>query len=502
MAAPNPANVHPHVSQSAVALPKVATHIDGLDTVLHGGLPAGRTTLIWGGPGGGKTILALECLYRAALAGEPGILVAFEEPVAMVRQNALTLGWDVTSLEVAGKFLLLDGAPDPAGIVSGDFNLQALLAIIGGQAQRLGAKRLVLDAVDALTTLLPDAARERAELSALHFWVRGQQLTTILTMKAAQGSAILARYAFLDYLVDCVIHLDQRSTQQVSTRRLQVLKYRGSGFHRNEYPYIIAEDGLHLLPVSSVALVQRSLGETVSSGNGALDTLLGGGYRRGTCILIPGAPGTGKTTLASMVAEAATARGERVLFLSFEESAEAIVASMLSPGIDLQPALQAGTLRFLTAMPEAMGAEEHLFRVLRAMEAFPPQLIVVDALSSSLRMGSEQAAFDYALRLLMACKEDGITCLFTSQLVGGKETAVTVLGGANLASLVDTLVLLRFVERHGTLHRTLLVWKARGMAHSPTCHEFRITDHGIEVLGVYDGDHRELPGNASAPPHE
>jgi circadian clock protein KaiC len=499
MAKPEPVNAHPHIPQSAVALPKVETHIEGLDTVLHGGLPAGRTTLIWGGPGCGKTLLALECLYRGALAGEPGILVAFEEPVAMVRQNALTLGWDMAPLEAAGKFFLLDGAPDPAGIFSGDFNLQGLLAIIGGQARRLGARRLVLDAVDALTSLLPDSRRERAELSALHLWVRDQQLTTILTMKAAQNSAILARYAFLDYLVDCVIHLDQRSTQQVSTRRLQVLKYRGSGFLRNEYPYIIAEDGLHLLPISSVALVQRSLGETVSSGNGALDALLGGGYRRGTCLLIPGAPGTGKTTLASMVAQAAAARGERVLFLSFEESAEAIVANMLSPSIDLRPALQAGTLRFLSAMPEAMGAEEHLFHVLRTMEAFLPQLVVVDALSSSVRMGSEQAAFDYALRLLTACKERGITCLFTSQLVRGEqEAAVAGLGGANLASLVDTLVLLRFVERHGTLHRTLLVWKSRGMAHSPDCHAFRITDDGIEVVGLYDCDRSEPPGNASA----
>jgi circadian clock protein KaiC len=202
-----------------------------------------------------------------------------------------------------------------------------------------------------------------------------------------------------------------------------------------------------------------------------------------------------------MVAQAAAARGERVLFLSFEESAEAIVANMLSPGIDLRPALQAGTLRFLTAMPEAMGAEEHLFHVLRAMEAFSPQLVVVDALSSSLRMGSEQAAFDYALRLLTACKGRGITCLFTSQLTRGEaEAAVAGIGGASLASLVDTLVLLRFVERHGTLHRMLLVWKARGMAHSPDSHEFRITDLGLEVLGVYGGDRSAPPGNASAHP--
>jgi circadian clock protein KaiC len=485
MVTPGPGDTHPHVPPSPVPLPKVATHIEGLDTVLHGGLPAGRTTLIWGGPGCGKTILSLEFLYRGALAGEPGILVAFEEPLATVRQNALTLGWDLASLEAAGTLFLLDGVPDAASILSGDFNLQALLAIIDGQAEQFGARRLALDAVDALTSLLPDPGRERAELSALYHWLRDKQMTALLSMKAHQDPAVMGHYAFLDYLADCVIYLEQRSANQMSTRRLQVLKYRGSGFHRNQYPYVIAEGGIYFLPVSSVTLVQLPLGEIVSSGNGALDTLLGGGYRRGTCLLVPGDPGTGKTTLASTVAQAAAARGERVLFLSFEESAEAVVANMLSPGIDLRPALQAGILRFLVAMPEATGTEEHLFRALRAIETFQPQLVVVDALSSCLRMGSEQAAFEYAFRLLTACKELGITCLLTSQHVGRESEAASALGTADLASLVDTLVLLRFVAHNSSLHRTLLVQKARGMAPSPDCHAFRITDHGIEMLGVY-----------------
>jgi circadian clock protein KaiC len=500
MATPEPANAHPHLPHSAVALPKVATRIEGLDTVLHGGLPSGRTTLIWGGPGCGKTILALEFLYRGALAGEPGIFVAFEEPVATVRQNALTLGWDLAPLEAAGALFLLDGAPDPTSVLSGDFNLQALLAIIDGQAQRLGARRLALDAVDALTSLLPDPRLERAELSALHQWLRDRQLTTLLTMKAPQDPAILVHYAFLDYLADCVIYLEQRSINQVSTRRLQVLKYRGSGFHRNQYPYVITEDGFYFLPVSSIALSQLPLGEIVSSGNGALDALLGGGYRRGTCLLIPGNPGAGKTTLASTAAQAAAARGERVLFLLFEESAEAVVANMLSPGIDLRPALQAGTLRFLAGMPEATGSEEHLFRALRAIETFQPQLVVVDALSSSLRMGAEQAAFEYAFRLLTACKERGITCLLTIQHAGGQGEAATALGTADLGSLVDTLVLLGFVTHNSSLHRTLLVQKARGMAPSHDCHAFRITDHGLEILGVYGADGSMPPGHVGVPP--
>ena len=499
MAMPEPAHAHPHFPEAAVALPKVATHIEGLDTVLHGGLPVGRTTLIWGGPGCGKTILALEFLYRGALAGEPGIFVAFEEPVATVRQNALTLGWDLASLEAAGALFLLDANLDAAAILAGDFNLQALLAIIGGQAEQLRARRLALDAIDALTSLLPNSGRERAELSVLYQWLRDRQLTTALTMKSPQDAAILTRYAFLDYLADCVIYLEQSSTNQLSTRRLQVLKYRGSSFHRNQYPYVIAEGGFCFLPVSSIALVQLPLGQIVSTGNGALDALLGGGYRRGTCLLIPGDPGTGKTTLASTVAQAAAARGEAVLFLTFEESAEAMVVNMLSPGINLRPALQAGTLHFLAAMPEATDTEEHLFQALRAIETFQPQLVVVDALSSCLRMGSEQAAFEYALRLLTACKEHGITCLFTSQRARSAGEIATTLGTADLASLVDTLVLLRFIDHNGSLHRTLQVQKARGMAPSHDCHAFRITDHGLEVLGVYRADPTSPPGHVGMP---
>ena len=231
--------------RQAVALPKVATHVDGLDVVLHGGLPAGRTTLLSGGPGCGKSLLALEFLYRGALAGEPGILVLFEEGATAVRRNALTLGWDLVSLEHAGTLWLLEGSLDPAVVLAGDFDLQGLLAVLGGQAARLGARRVVLDGVDVLTRILADPQRERSELYGLHRWLLDRGLTAILTMKETPEHGPLPSYAFLDFMADCVIKLDQRFAAQINTRRLQVLKYRGSGFGRNEYPYVIMDDGVH-----------------------------------------------------------------------------------------------------------------------------------------------------------------------------------------------------------------------------------------------------------------
>ena len=471
--------------RQAIALPKVATRVDGLDVVLHGGLPAGRSTLLSGGPGCGKSLLALEFLYRGALAGEPGILVLFEEGAAAVRQNALTLGWDLAPLEQAGTLWLLEKFLDPAVVLAGDFDLQGLLAVLGGQATRLGARRVVLDGVDVLTRILADPQRERSELCALHRWLLDRGLTAILTMKETPEHGPLPSYAFLDFMADCVIKLDQRFAAQINTRRLQVLKYRGSGFGRNEYPYVIMDDGVHILPISAIDLVQQPLGDLVTSGTPGLDTVLGGGYRSGASFLLAGAPGTGKTTLASSILQAACARGEQALFIAFEESAAAIISNMLSTGIDLRLALQAETLRFQTALPEAAGVEEHLFRALHTLRTFQPHLVVVDALSSTLRMGTVQAAFEYAIRLFHACKERGTTCVFTNQISGAEEEYQ--FADVGVSSLADIIVVLRTVESDHTLRRMLLVRKARGAAASHQVHEFHITDRGIEVPGGASG---------------
>ena len=353
----------------------------------------------------------------------------------------LTLGWDLAPLEQAGKLFVLEGVVDPSAILAGDFDLQALLAIIAGRSQALGARRIVIDAVDVLTRLYRDPSREQSELYKLHWWLAEREMTTVLTMKVLQYQTPLPGYELLDFIADCVIKLDQRSNNQLSTRRLQVIKYRGSSFGRNEYPYIIAEDGI--LPVSSMMLTQRAPGDVISSGSAQLDAMLEGGYRRATSMLIPGAPGTGKTTVASTFVQAACARGEKTLFVAFEESEEAVIANMLSPGIDLRPARRAGILRFLTDMPEAMGAEEHLFAALRVIAVFQPQLVVVDALSSVLRMGTEQAAFEYAMRLLIACKERGVTCLFTNQPLRCRDGELVRRGWDLIAGRYRDLIALR-----------------------------------------------------------
>ena len=478
----------------ANTLLKVATRIAGLDEILEGGIPEGRTTLVSGGPGSGKSNLGIEFLYRGALDGEPGIFVTFEERADAVRQNALTLGWDLASLEEAGMLFLFEAYVNPETVRSGDFTLKALFAIIEGKAKAMGAKRIVIDALDILLRLFDDSKRERNELYALHDWLDHRRITSVLTVKASQDEQSPARYEFLDFMVDCVIHLDQRITEQISTRRIRVLKYRGSGFGRNEYPFAITENGLNVVPISTARLEHKALGEKISAGHPRLDAILGGGYRRASSILITGTSGTGKTTLASTFVHAACGRGEKVLYISFEESQEAITGCMLSAGIDLRPAQKAGTLDFLTAMPEAFGAEEHLVRALKTIDAFQPDYVVIDAISACKRMGSEQAGFDYVMRMVNACKKKGVTVMLLNQTNGFMEE--TEISGIGISSLVDTVLFLRYVEVGGEINRTLLVMKSRGSKHVNQYREFLITDQGIDIVDVYVGEGGVLTGAA------
>jgi circadian clock protein KaiC len=473
---------------------KVATQIAGMDEVLLGGLPAGQTTLISGGPGTGKSVWGLEFLYRGAAAGEPGIFVTFEERAPAVRQNALILGWDLAPLEQAGKLFLMEAHVDPQAVLSGDFNLKGLMAIINGKATAMRASRIVIDALDVLLRLFDDAARERNELYVLHDWLIDHDMTAVLTVKTSEDGDSSGRYEFLDFMANCVIYLDQRVTEQVATRRLRVLKYRGSGFGRNEYPFCITGEGINIIPISTAGLNHKALGPKVSSGHPGFDALLDGGYRRSSCILISGTTGTGKTTLASAFARSACERGERVLYINFEESQEAMVSGMLSPGIDLRPAVQAGTLRFLTAMPEAMGVEEHLIRAFKAMKSFQPDHVIVDAISACERMGTKGAAYDYLMRLVNACKEQGITAIFTNQTSGFREE--NEISGIGISSIVDTVIFLRYLEIGGEINRMLMVMKSRGSKHSNQYREFLITDRGIDIAEVYVGEGGVLTGSA------
>lgn len=458
---------------------KVPTGIAGLDEVLRGGLPAGRMTLLNGGAGSGKSLMGLQCLLHGVGAGEPGILVLFEERAAAVRQNAWSLGWDLASLERENRLHLMDARLNPEVVISGDFSIKGLLAILDQQVKDMRARRIVIDAVDTLLHLYDSPLRERHELYTLHEWLLDRGLTTIMTVKTLPQQEAPSRYAFLDFMADCVIHVDQRVTAQVATRRLRVIKYRGSGYGRNEYPFIISENGINVIPITSNVLQHRPPGPKVSSGQARLDDVLAGGYKRGTSILIVGTAGSGKTTLACVFAQAACLRGERVLYLNFEESPESMVSNMLSPGLALQPLIKTGRLVVQSYLPEAMGVEEHLFHALKALDEVQPQHVVVDAISACQRMGSEHGAFDYLMRILNACKERGITCIYLNQATG--LDIVAEVSGIGF-SIIDTVILLRHLPIGGAMKRQLVVMKSRGSKHSEQFHEFQITDRAIDLV--------------------
>jgi circadian clock protein KaiC len=410
-----------------------------------------------------------------------------------VRTNALTLGWDLAQWEREGQFYL-DARVEHDTVIAGSFDLKGLLAIIDGIIQEIGARRLALDAIDVALRFYNDPAREREQLFVLNDWLLERGITTAITVKRSEGQENSFRYEFLDYLADCVIHLDQRVADQVTTRRLRVVKYRGSDYGRNEFPYVTTCGGLRVIPISTTELRHKPLGESVTSGHPALDETLGGGYRQAACVLIAGASGTGKTTLASTFARAACERGERVLYISFEESVEGIISAMMSSQTDLRPAIRSGALRTLTAMPEAMGAEEHLVRIIDALLDFSPQHAILDAISAARRFGNERAGFDFLVRLLYPCRERGITVLVLNQTPGA--VLAGSLSGEEVSSVVDTIVFLRYVEVGGETNRVVSVVKSRGSAHSNQIREFRITASGIDFAKVYTGEGGVLTGAA------
>ena len=461
-------------------IPKVPTKIAGLDEILEGGLPRGRTTVISGGPGSGKTVLGLEFLCRAAMAGEPGVFVTFEERAEAIRLNASSMGWDLAALEKAGKMAIIEARLPGEEIVSGDFDIQGLLAIVAGHVKRIGARQIVMDALDVLLRIYGDLRHERNELSRLHDWLTDQGLTSILSVKTHYGDNEDSEYEFLDFMADCVIRLDHRVVGQVATRRLRVIKYRGSGFGTNEYPYVFGERGIVLFPLTTAELTHQPLGTKVSTGLAGLDLMLDGGFRLASCVLISGNSGTGKTTLASTFAQAACHRGERVLYLNFEESKEAMISGMLSPGIDLRPSIRDKHLMIQTAMPESTGSDDHLNRVMETIASFKPNHLILDAVSACVRMGSQQAAFDFMMRLVSAVKDRGITSILTNQISSGVVNDDEELSGVGFSSVVDAVVQLRFVETSEEIMRQMLIVKSRGSAHSNRRQSYVITDRGIE----------------------
>jgi circadian clock protein KaiC len=437
-------------------------------------------TVLSGGPGTGKTMLGLEFLVRGAQAGDPGILLTFEERETDLREYATGFGWDLEALEAQETLALISARMQPDAVVSGEFDLRGVLNILRQKAEALGATRVVIDAPDVFLRLLDDIAKERSELYALHEWLRDTGMTAIMTVKGEGDGPLSSRYEFLDYMAECVIHLDQRVLDQVTTRRLRVIKYRGSAYGRNEYPFCITGDrGAWIIPVTQTGLHHRAFGEAISSGVAGLDQILDGGYLRNSCTLLTGGAGTGKTTFASHFVLSATSIGDRVLYLDFEESWDALVSCMLSPGLDLRPPQDAGLLRFLSVMPESQGVERHLIQAFRAIEDFQPKHLVLDAISACRRMGSRRAAFDYLIRLTNHCKELGITMLLTN--LTKPETSRTEMTGIDLSSVIDAVIMLRNVKVAGEFRRELGIIKARGRDHSSRIHNFWITDRGIKI---------------------
>ncbi|MEH0019358.1 MAG: circadian clock protein KaiC [Desulfobacter sp.] len=474
-------------------LPKSRTGIEGLDQILEGGLPSGRTSLVSGGPGCGKTVMGLQFICYGADHGEPGIYITFEEKKAAVRQNALTLGWNLERLEKKGLMLLLENTLPFEKVCSGEAGFEALLDTISEASGKIGAVRIVVDALDVLLSLFKDPEEERQGMLRLHQLFNACGMTALMTAKIPDGP-VPAAYGFMDFHVDCAIQLDQRVIDQVTTRRLRVKKFRGSGFGRNEYPYSIGPGGVRILPISTLGLRHKPLGAFVSSGLEELDDVLGGGYRRASSVLIAGATGTGKTSMAATFAREVCGKGETLLYISFEESRQAMMSNMLSPGIDLQPAYESGSFRYISGLPEAMGAEEHLLRAFKEIETYQPDHIVVDAISACKRMGSEKAAFDYVVRLLNLAKERGITCLLLNQTV--EASSIQERSGIEISSIIDAALSLHMTEETGEINRTLICLKSRGSKHSNQYREYLITDAGVELMAVYIGGGRVLTGTA------
>lgn len=459
---------------------KVLSNITGLDEILNGGLPKGKMTLMSGKPGTGKTMIGLEFLFRGAEEGYPGVLLTFEEKEEALRNYAHGFGWNIPALEAKGRLVIIAARIKPEAVLSGDFDLNGILALLMQKVTAIKAERVFIDAPDVFLRLLDNIGKERAQLHAMNEWLQEKRLTVLLTMKGGDSTFHnVSPYEFLEYMADCVIHLDQRVFDQVTTRRLRIIKYRGSSFSRNEYPFSITANGVWIIPITRANLMHQALGDSLQSGVSGLDPLLGGGYRRNSCTLISGSSGTGKTTFACSFIVAVIARAERILYFDFEESFEAISSCMISTGIDMDATHRSGYLRFVSVMPESQGIEEHLIQAFCEIERFQPKHLIIDAISACRRMGSSHAAFDYLLRLVDHCKKRGITVLLTN--LSGASDAKDELTGFDLSSVIDTVIILRNVESHGRFIRELAILKSRGRAHSNRVHEFRITSHGIKI---------------------
>ena len=480
--------------QKMVPLQKTPTGIRGLDEITGGGLPKGRTTIVCGGPGCGKTMLGIEFLVRGALEfNEPGVLLAFEETPQDIASNVASLGFDIQDLANKKKLFLDYISMDPSEVQeTGEYDLEGLFIRLQDAVDTIGAKRVMFDTVEALFSGFSNPRILRAEFRRLFRWLKERGLTTILT--AERGDGTLTRQGLEEYVSDCVILLDHRIRDQISARRMRIVKYRGTKHGADEYPFLIDEQGVSILPLTSLQLQHKVSNERVSSGVPDLDKMLEGkGYFRGSSILLSGTAGSGKTTLAASFADATCRRGERCLFIDFEESRDQVARNMKSIGIDLEQWSEKGLLFHESWRPTQSGIEMHLLRIHKLVEKVRPQCVIVDPITNLINGSSDKEVYSMLLRLIDLLKSAGITAVFVSLTGGGENLEKTTVG---ISSLTDTWVLLRDVELNGERNRCLYVLKSRGMAHSNQLREFTMTEHGIKLIPAYIGSGGVLTGSS------
>jgi circadian clock protein KaiC len=482
------------VAEPVSALKKCPTGIRGFDEITLGGLPQGRPTLIVGSAGCGKTLFGMEFLVRGAMEfGENGVCISFEETAAELAANTKSLGYHLADLikkkKIAVDYIYIERSQIEE---TGEYDLEALFLRIDHAVRAVGAKRVLLDSLEALFAGLTNQFILRSELRRLFRWLKERNLTAVIT--AERGENTLTRQGLEEYISDCVILLDHRVSQTILTRNLRVVKYRGSLHGTNEYPFLIESDGISVLPVTSVGLNHAASKARVGSGVPALDDMLGGkGYYRGSTILVSGTAGTGKSSLAAHFLDAACARGEKSLYLSYEESPEQIMRNMRSIGIYLKRWVDKGLLQFQSSRPTTFGLEMHLAQIHRIVREFDPAVVVIDPITSLLQSGTESETSSMLLRLVDFLKSRSITAMLTTLTAHADDLEQT---GASISSLVDAWLLVRDIEMGGERNRGLYLLKARGIAHSNQIREFLLTKHGIELREVYLGEAGLLTGSA------
>jgi circadian clock protein KaiC len=481
-------------SRPVSVLRKAPTGVTGFDEITVGGLPKGRPALVCGSAGCGKTLFSLEFLVNGARQfNEPGVFIAFEETKEELTKNVASLGFDLDRL-IRQKKLVVDYVHIERSEIeeTGDFDLEGLFIRLNHAIDSIGAKRVVIDTLEALFAGLPNEMLLRAELRRLFRWLKNKGVTAVIT--AERGEGVLTRYGLEEYVADCVILLDNRVVDQITTRRLRVVKYRGSVHGANEYPFLIGERGISVLPVTSIGLTHEASTRRISSGVPRLDAMLGGrGYYRGSSVLISGPAGTGKSTLGARFVEAACGRGEKAVYFSFEESPSQIMRNMKSVGIDLARHVQSGLLKFHASRPTYHGLEMHLLGIYDAVKEFRPDVVVFDPLTNLIEIGSQREVKAMLTRLIDFLKMENVTGVFTTLTEGGANLDQSQVG---VSSLMDAWIIVRNLESGGERNRALYLLKARGLAHSNQVREFVLSSKGLALVDVYVGGGEVLVGAA------